>query len=328
MEGLTPIKQDLFAAKKRIGQQDGKIILLSSQLEKKKLLLEEFQEKVQILTQTVQEKDSLIDSLSRKIQDERGKSNDELQALLRHIHRSNDFRYVISGREDHKYLLRSPVMLKSIHSRSNNENYTVMVDRDVQTLTISPSSIKKQQASLQVATTPGPPSQSLSVKKVLFEADKVEDKENQKARANCTFTSDIEGLAHNAIFKKVLGSSSQGSAKRSGSKSSRKVELVVIENPLEDTFVADADLTCYPLDDDVTIPSSSPRPRPTQQSSHPGAPTYVDNVYVQGTHTLATLSPTRFYEKVGDLRHDNEKLKKDISRFKGRLEVSVHHIRS
>ncbi|RYG94928.1 hypothetical protein EON65_56720, partial [archaeon] len=288
---MTPIKQDLFDAKKRIGQQDGKIILLSSQLEKKRALLEEFQEKVRILTQTVREKESLIENLNHNA----GKSQDggvsrfssstdyELQALLRHIDRSNDFRYVISGKEDNKYLLRSPVMLKSIRSRSNTEKYTVMVDRDIQTLTISPSSIKHKSRTTKPACS-SISNDAHSLKKTLFASDHCEDKENQRRNTNCTFTSDIKGLAQNAIFKKVIGSSSPGSSKRAERKKGKKVDLVVIENPLEDTFVAEAELTCYPLDDPtLTIPSSSPYlTKYSTQSSHAAQssrakdPVYVD----------------------------------------------------
>eukprot|EP00981_Chlorochromonas_danica_P005699 scaffold1172_cov180-Ochromonas_danica.AAC.26 len=79
---LTPLKQDLLEAKKRLGQQDGKIILLSCQLEKKKMLAEETQSQLHQLSHEVKKKEDEIKSLYESLR----KSQESLSQQHSHHH--------------------------------------------------------------------------------------------------------------------------------------------------------------------------------------------------------------------------------------------------
>lgn len=123
---LTPLKEDLLAARKKLGQQDGKILLLSSQLEKKRNLAAEFEGQVQRLTTTVKERDVEITNLHgnlRKPQEAvalRPADGDaQVEAMLLHWQRSAGYRYVISGKDSNNFMSSPQNRLLSSVKKAN-----------------------------------------------------------------------------------------------------------------------------------------------------------------------------------------------------------------
>lgn len=285
---LTPLKEDLLAARKKLGQQDGKILLLSSQLEKKRNLAAEFEGQVQRLTTTVKERDVEITNLHgnlRKPQEAvalRPADGDaQVEAMLLHWQRSAGYRYVISGKDSNNFM-------------SSPQNRLL-------------SSVKKANRSFTFSPSPSPIPMGSS---------------SPKASDRCPFPLSFQkklfsppaAPAHVAVPK----SAPKGIAALQQSRypSVDLCDHTLDGNELDETFLSeDMDLSFYPLD--TTLDQCASSPSPVRSARPPMPPPTSTGT---GTGPLTALSPASFYDKIHTMRDESDRIRGDISRFKGRME--------